>query len=64
MMLYPPMKELLDKVPSRYQLVNVIACRARQISSESKKAGIPLEDKPVTIAVREIASGELDVSNY
>ena len=64
MMLYPPMKELLAKVPSRYQLVNVAACRARQIASEAEAAGISLEAKPVNIAVREIANGELDVSNY
>ena len=64
MMLYPPMKDLLNKVPSRYKLVNVVACRARQISSEADSAGIPLEDKPVTIAVREVASGELDVSDF
>ena len=64
MMLYPPMKDLLAQVPSRYQLVNVAACRARQIASEAEAAGISLEDKPVTIAVREIANGELDVSKY
>ena len=64
MMLYPPMKELLNKVPSRYKLVNVVACRARQIASEADSAGISLEDKPVTLAVREIANGELDVSNF
>lgn len=62
MMLYPPMKDLLSKVPSRYQLVNVVASRARQISSEAESAGIPLEDKPVSIAIREVASGELNVS--
>ena len=61
-MLNPPMKDLLEKVPSRYQLVNVVACRARQISSQSETTGIPLEDKPVSIAIREVASGELDVS--
>ena len=64
MMLYPPMKELLNKVPSRYKLVNVVACRARQIACEADEAGVPLEDKPVTIAVREVASGELDVSVF
>ncbi len=64
MMLYPPMKELLNKVPSRYKLVNVVACRARQIASEADGAGVPLEDKPVTIAVREIANGEMDVSKF
>ena len=50
MMLYPAMKDLLAKVPSRYELVNVVACRARQISNEAEQAGEHLEDKPVTIA--------------
>ena len=36
MMLYPAMRDLLAKVPSRYQLVNVVACRARQIASEAE----------------------------
>ena len=58
MMLEPPMKDLLNQVPSRYELVNVVACRARQIASEAEDAGIPLEDKPVSIAIREIAKGE------
>ncbi len=59
MMLEPPMKDLLTQVPSRYELVNVVACRARQIASEAEDAGIPLEDKPVSIAIREIAQGEV-----
>ena len=58
MMLEPPMKDLLNQVPSRYELVNVVACRARQIASEAEDAGIPLADKPVSIAIREIATGE------
>ena len=41
MMLYPAMRDLLAKVPSRYQLVNVVACRARQIASEAETAGDP-----------------------
>ena len=61
MMLYPAMRDLLAKVPSRYQLVNVVACRARQIASEAETAGVPL-DKPVSIAIREVAEGQLDVS--
>ena len=60
MMLYPPMKDLLDKVPSRYELVNVVACRARQIASEAEDAGMPLAEKPVSIAIREIAEGKLE----
>ena len=61
MMLYPPMKDLLDKVPSRYELVNVVACRAREIAGEAEETGMPLTEKPVSIAIREIAEGKLEV---
>ena len=60
MMLYPAMKDLLKKVPSRYELVNVVACRARKIASEAEMAGEPLDDKPVSIAIQEVADGKLD----
>ena len=59
MMLYPAMNELLAQVPSRYKLVNVVAARARQIAIEADEQGIMLEDKPVSIAVREIAEGKV-----
>jgi len=59
MMLYPAMKDLLNQVPSRYELVNVVAHRARQIANEAEKAGEPLNDKPVTLAIREVAEGKL-----
>lgn len=60
MMLYPAMKDLLKQVPSRYLLVNVVAVRARQIAAEAEDAGIPLDDKPVSLAVREVAEGKLN----
>lgn len=58
-MLYPAMSKLLEHVNSRYLLVNVIAHRARQISIESEITHEPLTDKPVTIAIREVADGKL-----
>ena len=58
MMLKPAMNELLDQVPSRYMLVNVVAQRARQIASEAEEEGISLEDKPVTLALQEAAEGK------
>ena len=61
-MLYPPMKDLLKEIPSRYMLVNVVAQRARQIASEAESAGIPLDDKPVSMAIREVADGKIDVT--
>ena len=60
MMLYPAMRDLLKKIPSRYQMVNMVAHRAREISAEAEMAGEPLDDKPVSIAIREVAEGKLD----
>lgn len=59
MLLYPAMKDLLKNVPSRYLLVNLVASRARKISSEAEREGIHLEEKPVTIAIEEVANGML-----
>ena len=60
MMLYPAMKDLLEKIPSRYELVNVVAHRAREISTEAELAGEPLDEKSVSIAIQEVADGKLD----
>lgn len=58
-MLYPPMSELLDHVDSRYLLVNLVARRARQIALEAEEFQQPLTEKPVTLAIREVAEGKL-----
>ena len=58
-MLYPPMSELLTHIDSRYLLVNVVAHRARQIAIEAKEFGEELPEKPVTLAIREVADGKL-----
>lgn len=58
MLLYPAMNELLKNVPSRYLLVNVVAHRARELSRREKEA--PLSDKPVTMAIREVADGTIN----
>ena len=62
MLLYPPVAELAEKVGSRYQLVNVIAQRARKITSEYEAEGEPLDEKPVSIAINEVYAGKLTVS--
>ena len=61
MMLYPPMKDLLNHVPSRYLLVNVVAHRAREIANMAEEQGTILNDKPVSLAIREVASGQVTV---
>ena len=61
-MLYPPVAEMLKNVESRYLLVNVVAQRARQIAMEAEEFGEELPDKPVTLAIREVAEGKLTAS--
>ena len=58
-MLYPPIADLLENVDGRYLLVNVVAKRARQIAEEANEFGEELEEKPVTLAIREVADGKL-----
>ena len=61
-MLYPPVAELLEHVDSRYLLVNVVAHRARQIAAEAEAFQEELPEKPVTLAIHEVADGELSAS--
>ena len=58
-MLYPPVADLLKEVQSRYLLVNVVANRARQIAAEADARNEELAEKPVTLAIWEVADGKL-----
>lgn len=63
MMLYPAMSKLNSHVPNRYMLVNVVARRARQIADDADEAGIQLDEKPVTLAIYEVADGKIDAGD-
>ena len=58
-MLYTPVAVMLNNVESRYLLVNVVASRARVISDEAEALQEELDEKPVTLAIREVAEGKL-----
>ena len=62
MMLYPPVADLVNKVGSRYALVNLVAKRARNISAEAEKNGDPLNKKAVSVAIEEVYTGKLTVN--
>ena len=62
MMLYPAMNELTCYVPNRYMLVNLVARRARQIAENAEETGEHLDEKPVTMAINEVAEGKLDAT--
>ena len=59
MMLYPPVAELVEKIGSRYQLVNLVARRARVIAAAAEDNCVPLERKPVSSAIDEVYTGKL-----
>ena len=60
MMLYPPVAELVEKVGSRYQLVNLVARRARALSV-TKEGEVPSDRKPVSEAIDEVYTGRLTI---
>ncbi len=62
MMLYPAMTTLNSYIPNRYMLVNVVARRARQIAEDAEMNGEILTEKPVTLAIHEVADGKLTAS--
>ena len=61
-MLYPPVADLLKHVQSRYLLVNVVAQRAREIAAEAEELQEELPEKPVTMAIGEVAEGKLSAT--
>ena len=43
-------------------LVNVVARRARQIAEQADEEGYPLNEKPVTTAINEVAAGKISAA--
>lgn len=63
MMLDPAMSDLLAQVPSRYMLVNVVARQARTIAQTAEDEGYPLDEKPVTLALHQVADGQVTLAD-
>ncbi|MDO5547253.1 MAG: DNA-directed RNA polymerase subunit omega [Eubacteriales bacterium] len=58
-MLNPSMQDLMKKVNNRYLLVNLAAQRARDIALNAEAAEEKIPEKPVKIALDEIANGQV-----
>ena len=55
------MKEDLEKIPSRFDLIIMASKRARQLSTTSREPMVEWDnDKPTLVALREIEAGLLD----
>lgn len=61
-MLNPFIGKLLKAYPSRYQLVLDVAHKAREIADRAEAQKIVPEEKPVNLAIEELA-GEIDERN-
>ena len=61
-MLYPSLASLLKQINSRYLLVNIIARRARDLAIIASESDDITDEKPVSRAIAELASGELRVT--
>ncbi|MGB7604308.1 MAG: DNA-directed RNA polymerase subunit omega [Lutisporaceae bacterium] len=58
-MIYPTLRALLEKIDSKYTLVVAVSKRARQIVEGQPKLTKTPSNKPVTVAVNEIAEGRI-----
>lgn len=61
MMVKPTVKELLEKVDNRFELVVATAKRAREIANGAEVLTQVDEEAPVTLAANEIAEGKVVV---
>ena len=55
-MLRPAMSEIIREDENYYEFVVNVARKARQIAQEAEDNKVPLEKKPVQLAVEEMAS--------
>ena len=55
----PSVDDMLSGRQSRYSLVIAVAKRARDIAAEAEEYNEDLPEKPVTLAIEEVADGEL-----
>lgn len=62
-MLRPSMSQILKPGESYYEFVVAVARKAREIANYAEESKIPLEEKPVTMAVEKFASGEVTIAN-
>ncbi len=63
MMIKPGISELMEHMDSRYTLAMIVAKRARELALDTAAPLVKVDsDKPVTIAVNEVAAGLIEAS--
>lgn len=62
-MLNPSIGKLISRKESRYAIVIAVAKRAREIAEQNEESEIQTVEKPVDIALDEIAGGKYSIAN-
>ena len=62
-MLNPSIGKLISRKESRYAIVMAVAKRAREIAEENEESEIQTTEKPVDIALDEIAGEKYSIAN-
>ncbi len=62
-MLRPAMSQILREGESYYAFVVAVARKAREIAEEADEKNMPLDVKPVNLALAEFASGKVRVKD-
>ncbi len=62
-MLNPSIGKLISRKESRYAIVMAVAKRAREIAEQNEESEIQTIEKPVDIALDEIAGGKYSIAN-
>lgn len=60
-MFNPDLRNVLKNNMSRYSLVTAVAKRAREIALDAEENNEVLSEKPVSLALDEIISGEIEI---
>ncbi len=62
-MIYPTLSTLLNKADSKYSIVVAVSKRARQLVDGESSLVEANSNKPVSIAIQEIAQGKIKCVN-
>ena len=63
LVLRPAMSQILREGESYYAFVVAVARKAREIAEEADEKNMPLDVKPVNLALAEFASGKVRVKD-
>jgi DNA-directed RNA polymerase subunit omega len=62
-MIDPPLEDTLEHVGSKFALITMVTKRSRQINSGAPKLVVSNSNKPVTLALKEIAEKKILLKN-